>query len=88
MGEVHGSRGDHITAGVGQSMVSDKETDQARGGFVTEYEGHASPEKAEEQLRDALNGQLASCLVMIERLKAHACQITHQLFLCVLRVIQ
>lgn len=59
MSEVRGSRGDRITAGVGQSMVVDKRTDQAQGGFVTEYKGHASREKAMEHIQAALNGKFS-----------------------------
>eukprot|EP00887_Chlorella_sp_A99_P001282 scaffold14.g1282.t1 len=53
--EVHGSRGNRITAGVGRMMVHPKgNRDETVGGFATEYKGHALEDVAKEQLEEAL----------------------------------
>ncbi|KAL4425494.1 hypothetical protein ABPG75_009510 [Micractinium tetrahymenae] len=55
MSEVQGARGDRITAGVGRMMVHSKSNKgDVMGGFATEYKGHATPDLAEKELKDAL----------------------------------
>lgn len=54
LSEVQGSRGDRITAGVGHVMIYNKKTNEASGGFATEYKGHASSDLARGQLKEAI----------------------------------
>ncbi|PRW57859.1 steroid-binding 3 [Chlorella sorokiniana] len=55
MSEVHGARGDRITAGVGRMMVNVKgDKDDIMGGFATEYKGHAQADLAKKELEMAL----------------------------------
>lgn len=59
LSEVYGSRGDRITAGVGIVMVHAKAEAEGSGGpvggFAVEYNGHASRELAQKELRDSLD---------------------------------
>lgn len=54
MAEQTGSKDEHVCAGVGISRVY--KDDKYIGGFAAEYEGHGSPETAEEEIRAALLG--------------------------------
>ncbi|GAB4815612.1 hypothetical protein N2152v2_008068 [Parachlorella kessleri] len=60
LAEIHGGRGDRVTAGVGRMMVRDRSTGAKKpmGGFAVEYEGHASEDVAEKQLDEALGREL------------------------------
>ncbi|KAL4452666.1 hypothetical protein ABPG75_008328 [Micractinium tetrahymenae] len=56
LAEMHGGKGDRVTAGVGRMMVGDRAANGARmGGFAVEYEGGASEEGARGQLDEALD---------------------------------
>ncbi|GAB4820003.1 hypothetical protein N2152v2_007049 [Parachlorella kessleri] len=60
MSEVHGARGDRITAGVGRMMVHKKGNGNGSkkgdriGGFATEYKGHTAAENAQKELERSL----------------------------------
>ena len=60
LAEIHGGRGDRVTAGVGRMMVRDKTPGAKKpmGGFAVEYEGHASEDVAQKQLDEALGREL------------------------------
>lgn len=62
MAEIHGGRGDRVTAGVGRMMVRDRQSGakRAMGGFAVEYVGHAAEETAKKQL-DAALGRECAC---------------------------
>jgi Uncharacterized conserved protein len=54
-----GTQGETITAGITWARVKRKSDGQILGGFVAEYHGKDSKEKAEENLRQALEGIFA-----------------------------
>lgn len=60
LSEIHGGRGDRVTAGVGHMTVRNKVEGNRHpmGGFAVEYKGHASKETATAQLESSLEREL------------------------------